>query len=105
MKIAHQIRNSPASAHQVQQLTQPDIHSSLFDIADLMAYQTDVSEDCCGFDDDAPEFNLHADLSDEPVPATSFRFRPNLSPLTLTVGNDSVREPPFLPPISPPPRA
>ena len=105
---AQQIHTGPASAHhdqQDQQSSQPDLHSSFLDIADLMAYQTDVSDDCCAFGDDATEFNLHADLSDEPVPATSFRFMPNLSPLTLASGNDSVREPPFLPLISPPPRA
>lgn len=93
-----------ASMQQHQQLQQ---QSQFLDIVDVVAYQKNMSEDCCSFgdDEDSAEYNLHADLSDEPVPALGFHFRPHSSPLAPAHGNDGMREPPFLPLISPPPRA
>ncbi|MGZ9710779.1 hypothetical protein ACXX82_08210 [Glaciimonas sp. GNP009] len=93
--------------HALVQHEQLQQQSQFLDIADVMAYQKSMSEDCCSFgdDEDSGELNLHADLSDEPVPALGFNFRPNSSPLAAAHGNDGMREPPFLPLISPPPRA
>ena len=97
-------QDSHASVQQHQQLQQ---QSPFLDIADVMAYQKSITEDCCSFgdDEDSAESNLHVDLSDEPVAALGFHFRPNSSPLAPAHGNDGMREPPFLPLISPPPRA
>ena len=74
-------------------------------VIDLMAQQIDDTNDCCAFGDDTTDLSLHADLGDETVPAHAFHFAPNVPTLTLAHANDNVREPPFLPLVSPPPRA
>lgn len=58
-----------------------------------------------GAGDDTPEFNLHADPGDEPVPAHGFNFTPDLASRAPAHGNVNALEPPFLPLIAPPPRA
>ncbi|MGS0741144.1 hypothetical protein ACVBEF_04800 [Glaciimonas sp. GG7] len=73
-------------------------------VIDLTVSQDHVSDDWFG-DDDSGEFNLHADLADETVPAHGFRFIPGRRSLLVVHSNDNVREPPFLPLVSPPPRA
>ncbi|KAF3998580.1 hypothetical protein [Glaciimonas immobilis] len=110
IKIAHQAQNNVAfsqahqileSAHQVAQ------QAHLFDIADIADMITDQSgfDDCCAFGDDPADSSLHADLSDEPVPAHGFTFPPKQSSLALAHSDDKKREPPYLPLVPPPPRA
>ena len=107
VKLTQQLCNTSAS---IQQHPSADIgqrleSSQFLQIADAIALQQALSEDCCSFGQDNAEYNLHADLNDEPLPASGFRFNPDSTSPTLAHGHDSVREPPFLPLISPPPRA
>lgn len=92
-------------AQSTQESTQSSAHrQELHAALDLAAQQKEAANECCVFGDDTAGCSLHADLGDETVPAHSFYFVPNRSSHTHAHSNDNVREPPFLPLISPPPR-
>lgn len=79
-----------------------------------MVQQNDSAMQCNaadsgGLQDDengaADEIEMHVDLGDETVPAFPFIFAATAIAATPALSNDKARQPPFLPPAGPPPRA
>lgn len=74
--------------------------------------QDDVATQCDasgGLQDDennlADDIEMHVDLGDETVPAFPFLFAATAIAASPALSNDKARQPPFLPPVGPPPRA
>lgn len=66
----------------------------------------------CGADSDSSspdslvdDIEMHVDLGDETVPAFPLIFAAAAIASTPALSNDKARQPPFLPPAGPPPRA
>lgn len=56
-------------------------------------------------DNAADEIEMHVDLGDDTVPAFPFIFAATAIASSPALSNDKARQPPFLPPAGPPPRA
>ncbi|HWW05654.1 hypothetical protein [Collimonas sp.] len=61
--------------------------------------------DCTSQDSAVDDVEMHVDLGDETVPAFPFVFAAAAIASTPALSNDKARQPPFLPPVGPPPRA
>lgn len=90
------------------------IPESRADVAATLAYavQQDESASRCNASDDdssqdsaADDIEMHVDLGDETVPAFPFVFAATAIASSPALSNDKARQPPFLPPAGPPPRA
>jgi hypothetical protein len=53
----------------------------------------------------ADDIEMHVDLGDDTVPAFPFIFAATAIASNPALSNDKARQPPFLPPAGPPPRA
>lgn len=53
----------------------------------------------------ADDIEMHVDLGDDTVPAFPFIFAATAIADSPALSNDKARQPPFLPPAGPPPRA
>jgi len=70
---------------------------------DAPASKTDG--DCNSQDSTVDDIEMHVDLGDETVPAFPLVFAAAAIASTPALSNDKARQPPFLPPAGPPPRA
>ncbi|WP_211462855.1 hypothetical protein [Collimonas silvisoli] len=61
--------------------------------------------DCTSQDAAVDDVEMHVDLGDETAPAFPFVFAAAAIASTPALSNDKARQPPFLPPAGPPPRA
>ena len=61
--------------------------------------------DCSSQDSVVDDIEMHVDLGDETVPAFPLIFAAAAIASTPALSNDKARQPPFLPPAGPPPRA
>lgn len=61
--------------------------------------------DCSSQDSVVDDIEMHVDLGDETVPAFPLIFAAAAIASTPALSNDKARQPPFLPPVGPPPRA
>lgn len=61
--------------------------------------------DCSSPDSAVDDIEMHVDLGDETAPAFPLLFAAAAIVSTPALSNDKARQPPFLPPAGPPPRA
>ncbi|WP_255365103.1 hypothetical protein [Collimonas sp. OK242] len=64
-----------------------------------------ADSDCSSQDSAVDDIEMHVDLGDETVPAVPLVFAAAAMASTPAPSNDKARQPPFLPPAGPPPRA
>lgn len=64
-----------------------------------------ADSDCNSQDSAVDDIEMHVDLGDETVPAFPLIFAAAAIASTPALSNDKARQPPFLPPAGPPPRA
>jgi hypothetical protein len=64
-----------------------------------------TDSDCSSQDSAVDDIEMHVDLGDETVPAFPLIFAAAAIASTPALSNDKARQPPFLPPAGPPPRA
>ncbi|AMP01677.1 hypothetical protein CAter10_4250 [Collimonas arenae] len=69
------------------------------------ATQCSIADDCSSQDTLVDDLEMHVDLGDETVPAFPFVFAAATIAAAPALSNDKARQPPFLPPAGPPPRA
>jgi hypothetical protein len=83
-----------ALAYTVQQ-DDPTAQCNIADSRDLQGSEDNTADD----------IEMHVDLGDETVPAFPFIFAATAIASVPALSNDKARQPPFLPPAGPPPRA
>lgn len=87
--------------------SQIDIVATLVYVAqqDEPTSRHSASTNGCSQDAVADEIEMHIDLGDETAPAFPFVFAAEAIASIPALSNDKARQPPFLPPVGPPPRA
>ena len=105
MQVFAGIAESKADAMATQAYTvQLDDAAAQCQLADSQDRQ-DAQDAQDNQDSLADDIEMHVDLGDDTVPAFPFIFAATAIADSPALSNDKARQPPFLPPAGPPPRA